>query len=121
VSRLSALTPGNAVGAVWAWRAGSRASQQLKRGGLEALSLAPPPALATSRGVGIVLNRRKLTCLERAAVRQSWHSAHGSLRDLIVGVGTNDDAFVMHAWLEGDAEDRSTKFGRLVRHEPQHY
>jgi len=120
-ARVSALTPGNAIGAAWAWRAAILARRQLRRGGLEALSLPRPPARATWRGVGIVLRRRNLTCLERAVIRQSWHSAHGSLRDLIVGAGTNDDAFVIHAWLEGDPEDQSTKLGRLVRHEPHHY
>jgi len=121
MSRLTALTPGNAIAAAWAWRAASRARRQLKHGGLQALSLSPPPARATWRGVRIVLNRRKLTCLERATVRQRWYSAHGSPRDLVVGVGTNDDAFVMHAWLQGDAEDQSTKFCLLLRHEAQHY
>ncbi len=117
MSRVSALTPGNTIGAAWAWRAASRGRRQLKAGGLHALSLPPPPVRATWRGVGVVLNRRNLTCLERAAVRQRWHSAHGSPRDLIVGVGTSGDAFAMHAWLEGDPETQLATFSQLLRHE----
>ena len=117
-SRLAALTPATAIGAAWAWHASRQAQRQLKRDGLRALSLRPPPRLAAWRGVCIVLNRRNLTCLERSAVRQRWYSARGSPRDLIVGVGKRDDEFVMHAWLEGDADERSTTFTQLLRAKP---
>jgi hypothetical protein len=80
------------------------------------LSLRAPPPLATWRGARIVLNRRRLTCLERSAVRQRWYSARGWPRDLIVGVGKLDDEFVMHAWLDGDPEDRSITLKQLMRH-----
>jgi len=114
-SRLTALTPATAIGAAWAWHASRQAQRQLKRDGLRALSLRPPPRLAAWRGVCVVLNRRNLTCLERSAVRQRWYCARGSPRDLIVGVGKRDDEFVMHAWLEGDADERSTTFTQLLR------
>jgi hypothetical protein len=117
MSRLGALTPANAIGAAWAWHAASRARRQLRRGGLRAVSLPKPPRLGAWRGVRVVLNRRKLTCVERSAVRQRWLTARGSPRDLIVGVDKQDDDFVMHAWLEGDAEERNTTFTHLLRHE----
>jgi hypothetical protein len=62
-----------------------------------------------------VLSRRKLTCLERSVIRQSWHGAHGSPRDLIVGVGKRDGELVMHAWLDGDPEEQSSTFSQLLR------
>src|SRR5205823_5072494 len=100
----------------WAWRAASRARQQLGRGGLEALALPSPPVRAAWRGVRIVLERRDLTCLERAAVRQGWYVSHDSARDLIVGVSSDDDGFAMHAWLEGDTEDQTSGFTQLLRY-----
>ncbi len=115
---LNALTAGNAIGAVWAWHAAGRARRQLTRNGLRGLALRPPPQLATWNGVRIVLNRRKLTCLERSAVRQRWYGARGSPRDLVIGVDKRDAEFVMHAWLDGDDEEKVANFAQLLRRAP---
>jgi hypothetical protein len=116
MSRLTALTPGNAIGAAWAWYATGDARRQLKDGRLVELSLRPPPRSASWRGVRIVLNRRKLTCLEQSVVRQRWYGARGWPRDLVIGIAKRDHDFVMHAWLEGDSEGRHDTFAQLFRY-----
>jgi hypothetical protein len=117
MSRIRGLTPGNIRGALWAWRAGSAARRQLTTRGLEAVALPRPPALdrAGARGVDAILRRRKLSCLERSLVRQRWYAAHGSMRDLIIGVTDNLEDFGAHAWLDGDDERQAEGFVQLLR------
>jgi hypothetical protein len=114
--RLRALAPANVLAAAWAWRTSTCARRQLAQGGLEALSLPEPPARALRghRGVAAVLARRRLSCLERSAVRQRWHLAHGTARDLIIGV-TGSGPFGAHAWLDGDTEQADGDHVRLMR------
>lgn len=116
VNRLRALTLPNVRAAAWAWRAGSVVRQQLREGGLEALAAPAPPAGAFSgeRGVRAVFVRRPMSCLERAAVRQCWYAAHGSPRDLVIGVKT-DGGFGAHAWLDGDPEQAPSGHQQLLR------
>ena len=94
----------DARAAWWTTRALLRARRQLRRGGVDALALPPPPTLPrdAQRGMQAVLRRVDQTCLERAAIRQVWHASHGEARDLVIGVTAPSRGFKAHAWLEGD-------------------
>jgi hypothetical protein len=56
-----------------------------------------------SRGVHACLARLNSSCLETAAVVQTWEAAHGRPRDLLVGVRPRVLGFNAHAWLDGDS------------------
>lgn len=88
----------------WTWRALRAGERQLEVDGTRVPRLPTPPRVPASagRGVAAVLRRREATCLVRTVVRQEWHNAHGSPRDLVVGVLAPDENFQAHAWLEGD-------------------
>jgi hypothetical protein len=76
-----------------------------------------PPRLPAHarRGVDAVLRRAPTTCLERALVLQRWLAAHGTDKDVVVGVTGRQD-FRAHAWLEGEAVDE--QFQELTRLRP---
>jgi hypothetical protein len=53
--------------------------------------------------------------LEQSLVRQQWHAAQGSMRDLIIGVTSDLREFGAHAWLDGDDERQGEGFVQLLR------
>ena len=111
------LTLPNARAALWTARALRSARRQLRAGQWEAIELPPvPPVPAVAeRGVQAVLWRSRATCLPRAIVRQRWYAAHGSPRDLVVGVTAPSSGFEAHAWLEGDPPCHTERYRELLR------
>jgi hypothetical protein len=51
----------------------------------------------------------------RSLVLQRWHAAHGSRRDLVIGVTTPGDGFAAHAWLDGEPAHQTAAFVELTR------
>jgi hypothetical protein len=101
----------------WTLRSARCARRQVENGGLEAVALGPPPPLPEQaiRGVGAVLRRRDDSCLVRARVRPRWHAAHGTMRDLVIGVTPPSGDFTAHAWLDGDQPCHHERFRELSR------
>jgi hypothetical protein len=61
------------------------------------------------------LSRLKPTCLERALVLQTWLAAHGTLRDVVIGVPpTGMKSGPAHAWVDGT--DRVSPLNYLELH-----
>jgi hypothetical protein len=109
------LDPAVLRAAWWTARSLRRARRQLRRGAFADLRLSPPPELPERavRGVLAVLRRTSPTCLERALVLQRWFAAHGSSRDVVIGVMAPADGFAAHAWLDG--EDDTCRYSELTR------
>ena len=112
------LRPASVRAAWWGIRAARRAEWQLRDGGIEAVHLSPPPSLPQSSEVGVsaALRLRRPACLVRAVVRQQWHAAHDSPRDIVIGVQGPITSFRAHAWLDGDPPCHSEGFEELLRH-----
>jgi hypothetical protein len=88
---------GWAVGALRAARA------ELRAYGTAYRPLAPVPIEAQGRGaVELVLSLRRATCLERSVVLQAWDAAHGTSRDVVIGVAKTGSSVNAHAWLAGE-------------------
>jgi hypothetical protein len=115
IARLADLASVRA--AWWAEREFRRVRRTLRRGGIEAARVTPPPALPARarRGVMAVLRRRPATCLERALVLQSWHAAHGNRRDVVIGIRGPSSSFEAHAWLDGEPDAVASSFEELTR------
>jgi len=111
--------PAFLVGARWALRAWLRSRRQLRRGGLQAVDIPPPPLdlPGADNGVARVLRAVPASCLERSLVRQRWDAAHGRPRDVIIGVRGGSSDFGAHAWLDGDREEPGV-FTTLTRWPP---
>jgi hypothetical protein len=111
------LTVPNLRAALWALRALRIVRKELRGGRWESIELPPTPRVADSaeRGVEAVLRRTGATCLPRAIVRQAWFAAHGSPRDLVVGVTAPSSGFEAHAWLDGDAPCHTERYQELLR------
>jgi hypothetical protein len=99
----------------WTARSLRRARRQLRAGAFADLCLPPPPDLPDGafRGVRAVLRRASPTCLERALVLQRWFAAHGSSRDVVIGVMAAAEGFAAHAWLDGEHE--AGQYSELTR------
>jgi hypothetical protein len=67
------------------------------------------------RAVEAVLRRTGATCLPAAIVRQAWFAAHGSERDLVVGVTAPSRGFEAHAWLDGDPPCHVKRYQELLK------
>lgn len=111
--------PAFLAGGRWALRAWWRCRRQLRRGGLQAVTLPEPPAErpGARNGVERVLRGVHATCLEASLVRQRWHAAHGRPRDVVIGVQGTRERFRAHAWLDGDP-DGVEEFTELKRWAP---
>ena len=83
------------------------------------VEVSPPRHLpaASAAGVGLVMRRRRPTCLPRSLLRQAWLAAQGNPQDLIVGVST-DGGFDAHAWLADEAETDGAGFVEMTRRPP---
>jgi hypothetical protein len=115
--RLRNLDVATLRAAWWTWSAARSAARQLgRRKGIDEVRLPEVPALPDSagRGVAAVFRRRRHSCIVEALVWQTWHQAHGSPRDLIVGVTAPGDEFQAHAWLDGDPAPE-LRFHELLR------
>ena len=101
----------------WAFWTARRARLQLQKGGINAMLLQPPPRLPVTAelGVSASLRLRRESCLVRAAVRQQWHAALGSPRDIVIGVRGPAVGLRAHAWLDGDEPCHSEGFEELLR------
>jgi hypothetical protein len=95
--------------------AGRLALRRDPEGAGVALPAVPPLPARARRGLDAVLRRSRATCLVKASVRQAWLAAHGDARDLVIGVTAPAAGFRAHAWLAGDAEERSGEFTELAR------
>jgi hypothetical protein len=93
---------------------------QLTRGGIDVVSLAPPPRLAGDdpRIVLAVLRRVGASCLERSLVLQYWYASHGICRSLVIGVTAPSSGFRAHAWLEGDCDPVQGTMVEILRRAP---
>jgi len=111
------FTPSNLRAALWALRALRVAKKELRAGRWDAAKLPPVPGVphASLRAVESVLRRSGAACLPAAIVRQAWFSAHGSKRDLVVGVTAPSRGFEAHAWLEGDPPCHAERFEEFLR------
>jgi Transglutaminase-like superfamily len=109
------LDPAMLRAAWWTARSLRRARRQLRRGAFGEVRLSEPPELPEGavRAVHTVLRRASPTCLERSLVLQRWFAAHGSLRDVVIGVKAPADGFAAHAWLDGD--DDAQRYSELAR------
>ncbi len=114
---LGLLDPRVVVAAGWALMALRRVRHQLDVGGLDDITVPPPPPLpmAARRGVVGVLRRRGATCLTSAAVLQRWDAAHGRYRAIVIGVTPPSEGFRAHAWLDGDPPCHGEGFQELLR------
>jgi len=88
----------------WSLTAMVRVRRALRRRGLEAIAVPPPPALPGQafRGVRLVLRTRPSTCLERAFVLQAWYAAQGAPKAVVIGIAGPSKDFRAHAWLDGE-------------------
>jgi hypothetical protein len=111
------LTPSNLRAALWALRSLRLAKKGLRAGQWESIQLPSAPNVPHSslRAVDYVLRRNSASCLPTAILRQAWFAAHGSQRDLVIGVTTPSRGFEAHAWLEGDPPCHSDGFHELLR------
>ena len=111
------LDPASLRAAWWAYQALHSARRELRTGPVTSVAVTAPPRLPAraGRGVKAVLRRTDPTCLERALVLQAWEQAHGSGRDVIIGVRGSGDQLAAHAWLEGDRNGDLGAFEELMR------
>jgi hypothetical protein len=82
-----------ARGAWWTLTAVRDARDRLRSVALDEVALAPPLAPISERGVRLVLDRLRPSCLERALVLQSRLAACGRPHDVVVGVRKVGDEF----------------------------
>ena len=115
-----AADPDTLRAALWTLRSLARARRRLRTGGLDDLTVAPPPQLPPGavRGVTAVLRRLDPSCLERSLVLQRWLAAHGDRRDVVIGVTAPRAGFRAHAWLDGEPADGERSFDELLRLSP---
>lgn len=111
--------PAFLAGGWWALRAWWRCRRQLRRGGLQAVTLPVPPANrpGAHNGIQRTLTVVRASCLERSLVRQRWFAAQGRPCDIVIGIRGPVADFGAHAWLDGDPEDTDV-FTELKRWPP---
>ncbi len=111
----SRFRPSLLVAAAWTVTASAQARRIARHGRLADGRVLRPPPLPTSAGRAAngVLARTRASCLVRSLVLQAWHAAHGTDRDLVIGVRHADGAVEAHAWLEGDPD--ADDYVELVR------
>lgn len=100
-------TVADARAGLWAWRALRTARARLADGEVRDVLLPAPPAVPqrAGRAVRVVLRRQEPSCLERALVLQRWLTAHGVVKDVVVGTqGNSRTEFKAHAWVDGEPQ-----------------
>lgn len=90
---------------LWAAREVRRLRAALARDGIEVPVSRPPRRVSRRSGRAVMFAARaaRATCLERSLVRQAWLRGRGTMRDVVIGV-RSDDQFEAHAWLDGDPD-----------------
>ena len=103
--------------ALWTLRALRVVNEALPDGRWEGLEFPRVPRSRNSSewAVEAVLRQRGATCLAAAIVRQTWLAAHGSPRDLVIGVTAPARGFTAHAWLSGDDPCHNAEYTELLR------
>lgn len=106
--------------ALWAFRATRAARRQMTTVRWNQVRIPPPPDAPASaeRGVRFGLHRAHATCLVDALVRQEWYRAHGTEREVVIGITAPRRGFEAHAWLEGDPPCHEKSFTELMRSAP---
>lgn len=110
------------AGSWWASNELSALRRTLVLDGLNASVAAPPRSAETVlRGVRLVLNARRASCLERSLVIQAWLVAGGHPREIIIGVRdpTCSDGAMAHAWIDGYDADCSADYHEIRRIMPR--
>jgi len=122
--------PAVLAAALWCLASHALIRRRLRRVGLRARVLPPPPLPARGRkGVAAVLAVRQATCLERSLVLQRWLGSHGADADVLIGVAPRHSgaptpaapplvgatrrrsgtpapaALDLHAWIDGVDDD----------------
>ena len=109
-----------ARGAWWAVGAWREVRRALVEHGLTGVVITPPlrlPARA-ERGMRLVMDRVRPSCLERALILQAWHQAHGHDHDVIIGVAWTEAEFRAHAWLDVETASQGAGFREITRISP---
>jgi hypothetical protein len=104
--RRSVFAPVHDVRAgLWATREIRRLRGALARDGISVSVRRPPRRASRKSGRVVMLAARvtRATCLERSLLRQAWLRGRGTMRDVVIGV-RSEDQFEAHAWLDGDAD-----------------
>jgi hypothetical protein len=99
----------------WTFGAVRRVRRDLGADGSSA-TVSSPPSLPVSAGRGMtaVLRRMKPSCLEEALVIQSWMTAHGDRREIVIGVARTD-RITAHAWIDGSDDESPATYDELYR------
>jgi len=111
------LRPSILMGALWASFAALVVRRELKRKGMRA-HVPRPPRLGDQAGKGVAgaLSRLSPTCLERALVLQTWLAAHGTMRDVVIGLPKDGmKSHPAHAWVDGTERLSSATYIELHR------
>ena len=89
----------------WAARELRRLRGALARDGVRASVNRPPRRVSRNSGRVVMLAARvaRASCLERSLLRQAWLRGRGTMRDVVIGV-RSEDKFEAHAWLDGDPD-----------------
>ena len=90
---------------LWAARELKRLRVALARDGVRVTVGRPPRRVSRKSGKVVMLAARmtRASCLERSLLRQAWLRGRGTMRDVVIGV-RSDDEFKAHAWLDGDPD-----------------
>ncbi len=115
------LRPDVLRAALWALLSLRDARGQLRRGiARPVIRNCPKLPVDAGRGVQGVINRLDPTCLERSLVFQAWLTAHGVLRDVVIGIppGGLSSGETAHAWVDGTDAASATRFLELHRWPP---
>ena len=93
------------IAGLWAIKELRHLRSTLARDGVRA-SVGRPPRRVSRRSGRVVMFAARVgnaTCLERSLLRQAWLRGRGTMRDVVIGVRSEDE-FEAHAWLDGDPD-----------------
>jgi Transglutaminase-like superfamily len=99
----------------WTYRAVRHVRRDLAVAGSLA-SVLVPPTLPIRAGSGMlaVLAKMQPSCLEESLVVQSWMTAHGDRREVVIGVARTD-RITAHAWVDGSDDESPAIYDELYR------
>ena len=105
----------------WALWAAVSVTAKVRRRPLPDVTVPRPPPVGDHATVAVraALRLTRRTCLVRSLVLQEWEVAHGSHRDLVIGVTPPSEGFEAHAWLDGDPLPAGRQFTPLLRRAPR--
>jgi Transglutaminase-like superfamily len=120
--RRRALAPVHTVNAgLWAARELRHLRTTLARDGVRSTVRRPPRRVSRRSGRVVMFAARvgNATCLERSLLRQAWLRGRGTLRDVVIGIRSQDE-FEAHAWLDGDPDGADYVEIHRIRSESSH-